>query len=355
MGIRSMYLACGLAGLLFVGGCRDDGAGRAEPAHSKAALASQTDTGVTPVHNTLHYPTPQRQPGEFLALVPPTRSPQETALLSVPVTDVPTIDGRADESVWDAAPAVTTLDFSSQREITLKSVHTATQIFFLVTYPDSTPSETHKSWGWDAKDGIYKQMEDREDVFLFKWSLVGNDVSLAFRDAQPHHADIWYWKARRTNPSGYADDKWQTLSPEAHKEAKRVPSTTHSVLYLRREGDAGQSAYEEKLIYEYQGDVVPRFYPGQPQGSRADVRAKGLWHDGRWTIEFARQLQTGHADDIAFTRSGVYLFAVSCYEMAHDEVYPEWFQPLYRTGEAFDRLLLRIATVDDRLAKKETQ
>jgi hypothetical protein len=259
------------------------------------------------------------------------------------VQEPPVIDGRATESFWNTAPAVTTLDFASQRPITLKAVHTAAEIFLLVTYPDQAPSETHRSWGWDASEGVYKPLGDREDVLVLKWSMVGNQVNLSFRQAQPHYADIWFWKALRTNPMGYADDKMQLLQQEAQPDAATVLSPTHGTLYLSRPGDAGEPAFAEKIFYAYQGDVVPRFYPQQPQGSRADVRAKGRWHQGAWTIELQRQLQTGHQDDIAFEPGGTYLFAVSCYEMAHGRVEPDLTQPLYKLGDAFDRLLLRIA------------
>ena len=32
-------------------------------------------------------------------------------------------------------------------------------------------------------------------------------------------------------------------------------------------------------------------------GSAGDVRAKGAWHAGWWTLELARPLRTGHPDD----------------------------------------------------------
>ena len=181
-------------------------------------------------------------------------------------------------------------------------------------------------------------------MFVFKWSMVGNDVSLSFQNAEPHHADIWFWKARRTNPSGFADDKWQTLSSEDHKDAKPVQSPMHGELYLRRVGDAGQSAYAEKLPYDYQGDIVSRYALRQPQGSRGDIRAKGQWQDGAWTIEFARRLDTGRPDDIVLIPGGVYLFAVSCYTMAAGTSLEVSTQPLYKLGDAFDRLLLRVVT-----------
>ncbi len=44
-----------------------------------------------------------------------------------------------------------------------------------------------------------------------------------------------------------------------------------------------------------------RYVPGNPSGSAADVRAKGVWTDGRWTLEIGRRLVTtdkGH--DVQF-------------------------------------------------------
>jgi hypothetical protein len=313
-----------------------------DAAHTPPTWCTAAQSPVVASSDTKPSPF-QPQPGEFLALVPPRRPPQELALVSMPTSESPTVDGRATEAFWQTAPAITTLDYASQRPITLKSVHTDEEIFLLVTYPDQAPSETHRSWGWDAKEGVYKPLGDREDVLVLKWSMVGNQVSLSFRDAQPHRADIWYWKALRTNPMGYADDKMQFLRQEAQKDAVTVPSPAHGTLYLIRPGDEGEPAFEEKIFYAYQEDVLPRFYPQQPQGSRADVRAKGVWHQGVWTIELQRQLNTGHADDIAFAPGGTYLFAISCYEMAYGRVEPEITQPLYKLGDAFDRLLLKIA------------
>jgi hypothetical protein len=264
-------------------------------------------------------------------------------LVSMPVTAGPTIDGHADEPFWETAPAITTLDCSSQRPVTLKSVYTTDAVFFLVTYPDGAPSETHKTWIWDAKKQIYREGPDREDVFIFKWSMSGNNVSLALRDAESHRSDVWYWKACRTNPSGHADDKGQGMSLEAGPDARPIPSPKYGTLYFRRWGDTGEPAYEEKFFFEYQGERLTKYVPQQPTGSRADPRAKGVWSNGQWTVEFARQLDTGHDDDIVFTPGEVYLFGVSCYEMSYNIVHPSWSQPLYGTGDVFDRLFFTMA------------
>jgi hypothetical protein len=261
----------------------------------------------------------------------------------MPVTEGPTIDGHADEPLWETAPVVITLDFSSQRPITLKSVYTTDAVFFLVTYPVDKPSDTHKTWVWDTKEDVYREGPDREDVFLFKWSMSGNDVSLSLRDPEPHRADIWFWKACRTNPAGYADDKGQGFSLEPGPDARPTPSAKYGTLYFRRWGDTGEPAWEEKFFFEYHGDRLTKNFPRQPTGSRADVRAKGVWSNGQWSIEFARKLNTGHDDDVAFTPGEVYLFSVACYAMAYDTPHDTWSQPLYRTGDVFDRLFFTMA------------
>ena len=327
----------------FCSGCERTPQGAAADTNRPTAKAPTPEQLIKEQPREPEVPAPQPQPGEFTTLASPKREPCELNLVSITVEATPTIDGSADDEAWLSASEITTLDRSSQREIRLKSVHTAEEIFLLVTMPDAAPSESHKTWVWDPNERIYKQAEDREDTFVFKWSMSGNDAQLSlFTNPRPHEADVWFWKACRTNPAGYADDKRQGLSATPDKRSRQIDAADGSVLYLLRSGDEGQSAYDEELVFEYRGATVRRFLARQPQGSRADVRAKGRWSDGNWTIELARQLNTGHDDDVVFENGGSYLFGISCYEISYDEPAPEWTQPLYRTGDVFDRILLTI-------------
>jgi hypothetical protein len=333
-----MWVIFALSGGLLIGGCQGDKSeNKATSSQTSSTQTLRTDA-TAPTDYTVEPIPARQQPDEFPEYVPPTRQPQELTLVSMPVNEAPTIDGYATESLWNTAPAISTLDYSSQRPITLQSVYTASEVFFLVTYPVAAPSETHKTWTWDAKEEIYREGPDREDVFVFKWSMSGNDVNLALREPEPHHADIWFWKAKRSNPAGYADDKTQYLSLKAEPDSVKIQSEKHGTLYFRRLGDAGKAPYQERYFYTYLGDRISQYDSVQPQASRGDVRAKGAWHDGQWTIEFARKLDTGHEDDIAFAPGSVYLFGVGCYAMAYDTPHPQWSQSLYRTGDVFDRL-----------------
>lgn len=121
-----------------------------------------------------------------------------------------------------------------------------------------------------------------------------------------------------------------------------MESPIHGNLFLRQLADAGQGAYREQHVQDYKADYLPRFYLNQPEGSRADVRAKGIWHNNTWTLEFGRKMHTGNADDLKFDPGELYLFAVSCYAMAHGKLEPSLTQPLYHSGDAFDRLILKV-------------
>ena len=337
-----------LLGMLAVAGCdnaRVEGPAERQKAPRPAAAVATVDSTEAASASVR---SPETPTDKFRDYVAPKREPREMTLTSIPVAEAPVIDGRVNESFWESAPAITTVDYSSQRPITLRSVHAKGEIFFLVTFPEEFPHETHKTWIWDGKEEVYREGLDREDVFVFKWSMSGNDVDLRLRRPEPHRADIWFWKAHRTNPSGYADDKGQGISSKAGPTARKIQSARHGTLYFERWGDAGKPAWDEKTFYEYKGKKVDQFAPRQPSGSRGDVRAKGVWAKGQWTIEFGRKLGTGHDDDVAFTPGAVHLFAVACYAMALDTPHAEWSRPLYRTGDAFDRLLLAIASKNGR-------
>ena len=48
-----------------------------------------------------------------------------------------------------------------------------------------------------------------------KWAMDKNVSDLGIRADRPYNADLWFWKANRTDPSGFADDKMQVLSDTA--------------------------------------------------------------------------------------------------------------------------------------------
>ncbi len=257
------------------------------------------------------------------------------------VDNPPVIDGIGSDDVWKNAEEIFTHDKVADIDISLKSVYTDSEIFFLVSFPDEDESRTHKSWVWDEIIKLYTVGGDREDCFVIKWNMEPHPVDLSIRGGTEYRADTWYWKACRTDPSGYADDKIQILSVEKTEDSLPVLDGNGGTMYLVRQGDKGRPAYKTKVQIGYRSDVVPRYKVKEPFGSRADIRAKGLWRDGAWTIEFGRKLKTGNKDDVQLDVSGRYLFGVSRYETAGRKPDAETAQPLYGSGDVSEDLSLR--------------
>lgn len=63
---------------------------------------------------------------------------------------------------------------------------------------------------------------------------------------------------------------------------------------------------------------MPAYSIGEPSGGVADVRAKGKWEHGRWTVEFMRKLSTGQPDDTVFRPAKAYAMAVAVQNQTGD-------------------------------------
>ncbi len=262
-------------------------------------------------------------------------------LISISTAAAPVIDGRAADPAWKSAPVFVTHDRVADVDIELRSLHTGSEIFILARYPDPDESRAHKLWHWDQAKGMYVQGPEREDALVIKWAMSPQTRDLTLGATIPYEADIWYWKACRTDPVGHADDKIQRLTRVPARKAKQLIAADGRTMYLTRSGDQGRGAYKTLLYTEHEKDVMPRFATRAPEGSRADIRAKGTWHDGAWTIEFARRLVTGHQDDVNFRslKQG-YLFGVSRYEIAGRGPDPAAAVPLFGSGEISEPLHL---------------
>jgi hypothetical protein len=265
----------------------------------------------------------------------------QKVVTAVNTKTAPVIDGVVDEGIWDAAKEVVIRDDIAGIDIRLRALYSGTYIFFLASFPDQDESRLHKPWVWNEASDMYNIGMEREDGFVFKWSISGNDAELSLRAARPHMADIWFWKANRTDPGGFADDKIQILGSERCRKCQKIISAEGVEYYLQRIGDKGRAAYKISVPIENIGEIVSQFEFQQPSKSRADVRAKGKWRDGMWTVEFSRALDTGNDDDISFKLANEYLFGISRYEIAGRYPDPDLSQPLYGAGDVGEPLVLR--------------
>lgn len=261
------------------------------------------------------------------------------------VRTIPLVDGHAGDPAWQKAQMLVTHDQAASIDITLKAVYSDTHIYLLVSFPDDDASLTHKSWVWNQGRKMYNVGNDREDTFIIKWNMMSEPLDLSLYADNPLRADVWFWKANRTNPAGFADDKIHIHSSTKNRDTTELISRTGKSMFLDRRADKGGSAYKIDLVTTYGGDILPRYTSHPPSDSRADVRAKGVWQAGRWTIEFARLLQTGNQDDLQFEVPGSYQFGVSRYEIAGREINPKLTQPLYGCGDISETITI---TLDDR-------
>jgi hypothetical protein len=259
-------------------------------------------------------------------LLMPILAQAELQVNVVKVVRGPVVDGDSSDRVWQRAKPVLINDQTADETILLSALYTDERIYFLVQYPDKAENPLHEPWTWDADNNRYVEGAHREDTFVFKWNMMAHDVNLSNFSDDDYRADIWYWKANRSNLSGYADDKIQILSSRsaglkgktAHEsdEGKRLHSFSGRVHWLTRLADKGKAPYRKvPRPAQFSTQVINRFLPAQPTGSRGDVKAMGRWQSGFWFIEFSRKLRTGHKDDIQFSLDKSPLFGVSIFSL----------------------------------------
>jgi hypothetical protein len=265
----------------------------------------------------------------------------DQVIVAKKVARPPVIDGSAADEAWAQVTEYVTYDKVAKINMTLKAVYTDTQVFFLVSYPAAYKSDTHKTWEWDKAAQMYKTGRDREDVFVFKWNMESRPVGLSLQSDDSYTADIWFWKACRSNPAGYADDKIDRVSSIAIPKSTELTSRSGKKMYMLREGDSGRVASTDTLYEDYKADKMPSYASAIPTGSRADIKAKGVWAEGKWTIEFSRALNTGNNDDVQFDISKTYQFGVSRYEIAGRGPDPSLSQPLFGCGDISEELTLK--------------
>jgi len=242
------------------------------------------------------------------------------------VTEVPTLDGKGDDSAWSKAAPLKLLarrvlppHAGAVTEAELRAVYTDTEIYLLARWRDATEDVSHKTWIWNPQSKAYEEGKDREDMFAVAFEHTGPFTAdmLSGGDAT---WDVWHWKAFRTNPQGYAMDKTHRYFSSAPSiKAKEHKARDGSSVWIARPEDQGSSAEKARAApADFQGERVAQYVPTTPAGSAADIRAKGVWADGWWTLELARKLDTRHDDDTAFSPPTTYRLGVAAFDRTGD-------------------------------------
>ncbi len=273
-------------------------------------------------------------------LLMPLVSLADQTLIAFKVDKAPLIDGIADD-VWEHAKEIVSHDAIAGIDITVKAIYTDKYIALLAAYPDKTENRRHRYLDWNKEKELYLSGPLREDTLVFKWNMEFFPVDFSLTSDEDYKADIWYWKSYRTDHAGYADDKYQIYSEMPKPKSLHLVSKKGRTFFLTRHGDDGQGAYKGILPMEYSGDNIEGTLLHQPSGSRADIKAKGKWSKGIWTIEFLRELDTNHGDDIMLDTKYSYQFGVSRYEIAGRKPEPNIEIPLFGSGEITEVLTLK--------------
>lgn len=293
--------------------------------------------------------------GCLLALLAASATSAE-GLVSVKTAGPITLDGVA-EAAWGQAPALKlALDKTpykpdvypgiTQTMISLKSMHDAENIYFLLAYQDPTKSLQRFPWV-KQEDGTWKQLKKKdstdhdntyyEDKFAFLWDIntkgfakLGCTVVChmaesgkvdGIADTSPGRkytnvpgqtVDMWHWKGVRTGSIGQVDDQFinDNQPPNAKDWGRRGDAKAgggyNDNINKEKTGPAFMSAKpdaenpywirdEDKVPFVdtfKPGDVVAGMIVKPLTGSRGDLACASKWADGTWTIEIKRKLVT---------------------------------------------------------------
>ena len=287
-------------------------------------------------------------------------------LTSVKVTTAPVIDGMP-EALWDQASAMTVNVAGGANSgpgmVTLKSVYTDDSVYFFAQWNDPTESLRRLPWQKQA-NGSWMQLktatkEGGEDTYyedklslLWNINIAGFDASGCFATCHPgensdvkaygnmytantgERGDIWHMKMVRTNPTGYIDDQYMDSThysnntPDAGRHpdpgtspysdninaAKNAPNYTSA--------DQPAPPYwifdDQKMPFNdtYKtNDEIAGIIVSPPTGDRADIKAKAVYNNGMWTLEYGRKLATGSNYDIQFSDlTKMYSFGTAVYD-----------------------------------------
>ena len=255
----------------------------------------------------------------------PMASAEEPPLVwtSTYTASPPGIDGQIDDVWANAQPLTVTireaLGGGDPTEVVLRALHTDDSLYVLAQWPDATRSDMRDPYIWNDEKKEYERPTTPDDQFALEFSLEGDLLVNMLPTEGAYTADVWHWKAGRSNLGGWVDDKRHIISQRRMEGAKQYSMGGHNTVYVARPMDEGRASYKTKpKPTAYRGDVVPSYASQEPGGSLADVRGKGV-HDGKsWTLEMTRKFNTGHSDDAVIdpTRENICAIAV-----LNDELY----------------------------------
>lgn len=257
-----------------------------------------------------------------------------------------TMDGRDDEAEWQKAVEVTVpLSQGTVTEVSLKAMYTEEEVFIRVRWPDAAEDRQHRPWTWDAEQEAWVEGAQVEDSVMLSFEA-GCEWTPSLLGGYMYDFDAWHWMAGRSDPLGQAVDLYGNVqdrrisNPDFHGYPSRITEDDWILKFTENQQPELQADWDEmdrvymlmpvtKELYVKAvpdggghsppfieelaapeapptGDdqAYPQFSPVPLTGSAAEVKAKGHWEDGFWTVEFRRDRLTPaeHIYDTIFNR-----------------------------------------------------
>ena len=213
-------------------------------------------------------------------------------LLVVQTASVPALDGRADDAVWQQAPAV---EIPTNRgvnnpggevTVTVRMAHDGEHLYALFEWPDTTRSQKHlplikTEQGWKVQQKEYG-IQDEDDYYEDKFGVMFADrpqlAGAGTTHLGPHPlpgkpgpaggrglhyttddsiVDVWHWKSVRTGSTEQIDDNYFGPPMEPNPKKKRYTGG-----YTQDPSDGGGYAMNWEEFSD--GVVQPKRLPKDP-------------------------------------------------------------------------------------------
>jgi len=274
---------------------------------------------------------------------------QGNTLSAFTTTATITLDGDDSEAAWDDADSLILLDVDgSGVDVTLKALHDDTHLYMYATWTDATESNTRYGWSYDG--ATWTNVGGNEDRMNFAWSVGGADIVCGHDPAGDDATvlfDVWHWKATRTGPDGWADDKyWDGTGRNADAKTAggysdnsvvaQAPNATAITAALGNSSAVLAFSNDDRPFWNSTGGEISwsagvnatpltNFISGYntvlPTGSRGDVHTGSRYDGSAWHVEYNRTLDTGNNDDITFSVGTTNMFYLSLHDNAGDSAH----------------------------------
>ena len=279
------------------------------------ALVFLLTVGIYPAVTIADEPVPAKLPGNL-----------QTIQVEV-LAASPAVDGSLDEwsvegwQVIRIQPAVENDEKNrlGNAEVQFRAGVHEGRLYIAARWPDVHADRVFKTWNWTGSK--YCRGKQQDDMFALRFDLDG-DYDTCMLSDRSYRVDTWLWSAGRSDPAGFAEDTWQTITTKYTENAAEYTSPTGDTIYIRKGRDAGSPIYRNTRPErkKFAGDKLPGIEQNEsPSGSVADVRGKGEWLDGYWHLEMSRKLETGYEDDTMFQSGDEKMGAIAVFDRNHAE------------------------------------